>query len=50
MLMVKVSPCMQPLVEELKAEGFSMSIEKVDCELQNSGNEMLQIQKVMPHQ
>ncbi len=44
-LMLKVSPYVQPLVEELKAEGFSVSIEKVDYELQRGGNEMLRIQR-----
>ncbi len=44
-LMLKVSPYVKPLMEELKAEGFSVSVEKVDYELQRGGNEMLWIQR-----
>jgi hypothetical protein len=45
-LMLEVSPYVQPLISELKSEGFIVSIEKVSYELQRGGNEMLRIQKV----
>ena len=44
-LMLKVSPHVQPLIEKLKTEGFTVSVEKVAYELQRGGNEMLRIQK-----
>ena len=44
-LMLKRSPYLQPLIENLKAKGFVVSVEKVDYELQRGGNEMLRIQK-----
>ncbi len=44
-LMLKVSPYVQTLMEELNAKGFSVSIEMVDYELQKGGNEMLRIQR-----
>jgi hypothetical protein len=47
-LMLKVSPHVQPLIEELRAQGFSASIERVSYELQRGGNEMLRIQKRQP--
>ncbi|OAD19478.1 hypothetical protein THIOM_004887 [Candidatus Thiomargarita nelsonii] len=37
---------MQPLIEELKSEGFVVSVEKVAYELPRGGNEMLRIQKL----
>lgn len=46
-LMLKASPHVQPLIEELKTEGYSVSIEKVAYELQRGGNEMLRIQKAV---
>jgi hypothetical protein len=44
-LMLKVSPFVQPLIEELKNKGFSVTVEKVDYELQKGGNKMLRIRK-----
>ncbi len=44
-LLLKVSPYVHPLVEELKAEGFFVSVEKVNYELQKGGNEILWIQR-----
>lgn len=46
-LMLEVSPHLQPLVEELKAEGISVSVEKVGYELQRGGNEMLRIRNAV---
>ena len=43
--MLEVSPYVQPLVSELKSEGFIVSVETVGYELQRGGNEMLRIQK-----
>ena len=43
--MLGVSPYVQPLVEELKAEGFMVSVEKVSYELQRGGHDMLRIHK-----
>jgi len=45
-LMLQVSPYVQPLIEELKSEGFAVNVEKVAYELQKGGNEMLRIQNV----
>ncbi len=44
-LLLKMSPYVQPLIEELKSEGFVVCVEKVGYELQKGGNEMLRIQK-----
>ncbi len=44
-LMLEVSPYVRPLVSELKAKEFIVSVEKVGYELQRGGNEMLRIQK-----
>lgn len=44
-LMLEMSPYVQPLIENLKSEGFVASEEKVGYELQRGGNEMLRIQK-----
>ncbi len=44
-LALKVSSYVQPLVDELKSQGFAVSVEKVGYELQRGGNEMLRIQK-----
>lgn len=44
-LMLERSPYVQPLVENLKSEGFVASVEKVGYELQRGGNEILRIQK-----
>ena len=44
-LLLKMSPYVPPLIEELKSEGFVVSVEKVGYELQKGGNEMLRIQK-----
>ena len=44
-LLLKMSPYVQSLIEELKSEGFVVNVEKVGYELQRGGNEMLQIQK-----
>jgi hypothetical protein len=46
-LTLQVSPYVQPLIEELKSEGFAVSVEKVAYELQRGGNEMLRIQKLV---
>ena len=44
-LLLKMSPYVQSLIEELKSEGFVVNVEKVGYELQRGGNEMLRIQK-----
>lgn len=44
-LMLDVSPYVQPLIAELDAKGYLVSIEKIDYEFQKGGNEMLRIQK-----
>lgn len=44
-LALKMSPYVQPLIKELKSQGFAVSVEKVGYELQRGGNEMLRIQK-----
>ena len=44
-LMLKPSPHVPPLIEELEFNGFSVSVEKVSYELQRGGNEMLRIQR-----
>jgi len=44
-LMLRESPYVQPLIEELTSEGFVVSVEKVGYELQRGGNEMLRIRK-----
>ena len=44
-LMLEVSPYMQPLIEELKSEGFTVSVEQVSYEMQKGGNQMLRILK-----
>jgi len=44
-LMRDPSPYVQPLVDELRAEGFKVTVEKVGYELQRGGNEMLRIRK-----
>lgn len=45
-LLLKMSPYVQPLIEELRSEGFVARVEKVGYELQRGGNEMLRIQNV----
>jgi hypothetical protein len=40
------SPHLDPLVNELKTNGYEVSVQKVKYELQRGGNEMLQIIKV----
>lgn len=42
-LMLQPSPYLQPLIEELASDGFEVTVEKVDYELQRGGNEMLRI-------
>jgi hypothetical protein len=42
-LMLKDSPYLPPLIEELRAEGFMAQVETVDYELQKGGNTMLRI-------
>jgi hypothetical protein len=44
-LMLKPSPYVKPLMEELKSQGFQASVERVGYELQRGGNEMLRIKK-----
>lgn len=44
-LRLERSPYVQPLIEKLKSEGFIVSIEKVEYELQRGGNEMLRIKQ-----
>lgn len=41
-----MSPYVERLVEELKFEGVTVSLEKVDYELQRGGNEMLRVRRV----
>lgn len=45
-LLLKMSPYVQPLIDELKSDGLIVSVEKVSYELQRGGNEMLRIQKI----
>lgn len=45
-LMLEVSPYVQPLISELESKGFTVSVEKMNYELQRNGNEMLRIQKI----
>lgn len=42
-LVLKVSPYVQPLIDELKSQGFAVGVEKVGYELQRDGSEMLRI-------
>jgi len=44
-LMREKSPYVHPLVENLKADGFAATVERVGYELQRGGNEMLRIQR-----
>jgi len=44
-LMRNNSPYVQPLIAELKSEGFYVQVEKVEYELQKGGNEMLRIRR-----
>lgn len=44
-LMLDRSPHLQPLIAELQAKGFWVSIEKVEYELQKGGNEMLRVRR-----
>ncbi len=46
-LMLRKSPYVQPLIEELTSEGFAVSVEKVGYELQRGGDEMLRIRKAV---
>lgn len=46
-LMRAESPHLRPLVETLAAEGFVVSVERVEYELQRDGNEMLRIRKAL---
>ena len=42
-LALAISPYVQPLIDELQANGFSIRIEKMDYELQRGGDKMLRI-------
>jgi len=42
-LSLKPSPYLNPVIEEVKALGYQVSIEKVDYEFQKGGNQMLKI-------
>ena len=44
-LMLKPSPYVKPLMEELESKGFRVSVEGVGYELQRGGNKMLRIKK-----
>lgn len=46
-LMLKPSPYVKPLVEELESKGFRASVERVGYELQRGGNEMLRIKRAV---
>ena len=46
-LMRKRSPHVGPLVAELRSEGFAVSVDMVDYELQKGGNEMLRIRRAV---
>ncbi len=43
-LTLTVSPYVQPLIDELRAEGVSVSVETMDYALQRGGDKMLRIQ------
>lgn len=45
-LALEISPYLKPLVEELKAESWQVSIEVVPYEFQKGGNQMLKIGKL----
>lgn len=44
-LMLEVSPYVQPLISELREQGYIVGIEKIDYEFQKGGNEMLRIRR-----
>ena len=44
-LMLERSPYLQPLIAELKANGYTVNVERVSYELQKGGNEMLRIRR-----
>lgn len=44
-LMLQRSPHLDPVIEQCRAKGYVVSIEKVGYELQKGGNEMLRLQK-----
>lgn len=46
-LMLKRSPYVQPLVEELKSQGLAVNVETVGYELQRGGNQMLRIRRAL---
>jgi hypothetical protein len=48
-LMRELSPHLDPLIGELRREGYGVSVEKVDYELQRGGNEMLRIRRRADH-
>jgi hypothetical protein len=43
----EVSPVLQPVMEELKAQGYGVQIKPVPYEFQKDGNQMLQIKSVL---
>ncbi len=43
----EVSPVLQPVMEKLKAQGYSVEIQPVPYEFQKDGNQMLQIKSVV---
>ena len=42
-LMLNRSPYIDKLIKELEADGYSVKIKKVPCEIQRGGNEMMRI-------
>lgn len=45
-LMREKSPYVQPLIEQLKAEDFVVTVEKVGYEMQRGGNEMMRVRRL----
>jgi hypothetical protein len=44
-LMLEKSPHLLPLVQDLEAQGYSVTIQKVDYELQKGGDELLKVHR-----
>ena len=45
-LMLKLSPYVHPLIEDLQSRGFMVTLEQATYELQRGGNKMLRIQRM----
>ena len=46
-LMLHKSPYLRPIMEHLAMDGFNVTVEKVEYQLQKGGNEMLRIQRLI---